>query len=300
MKRFRSIFLTLAIPGFLSAQSASTQLRYLAEQPVLQKSQVSVEVAAPGLLSSQGGHPLLEATQNLESVLEIQGEAGQPISQLPIDLFFSLRGLTVGIEANGHSVSYSSDHPDSSAFMKELSKSIGEPVRVRLGNNLKMDASSRDFLKLVRDMEKLDGFKLNNLITEVFQQLFALAGEDLQIGQTYTQNLTLGGDAMRPISIVYEIADITDKEVRAKVSGGFQPVRLPVTGTLLGGQPTADKSDAYLTIGGKIEGKAVWSRKNALIYKTRFQYLYEGELEEGSQSIPIQVRLKQQSSTKAL
>lgn len=299
MTRFRHLFLALLLPGVLSASAEQVHLHYWPDRPVLQTSRMDVDISAPGLLSVPAEQPILHASQEVQAVLEVKGSNGEPIERLPVELSFALQSLNVGVEANGRSVHYSTSTPDSSEFMKEVAKSLNSPVRVQLGPDFSLDASSEDFLKLVRDMEKLEGFRLNNLISEMFQQLFAVAGENLAVGQAYTQTLALGGNQGRPFTVKYEIAGITDKEVRALVSGGFTPLQIPVSAALLGGG-RKQTQDAMLKLSGRIEGKAVWSRHNALIYKTRLEYLYDGELVDGKRSLPIQVRLRHQNATKAL
>lgn len=279
----------LLLPVALLAGPGPVQLQYIPNQPVLQTSSVDIE------LSQKGGRPAT-AQQQVKARLEItnKGSSGR-IRELPVDVTIDLEAVKVGAEANGRTIAYDSEHADASPFMAQLSKIIGQPMQVSVGEDLQITAQSPEFVKLLKHLESFGGFRTSNLISEMFQHLFALAGHTLKIGEEYTQQLALGADQDIPVTVTYKVVGITDNEVRAVITGGFDSVQ--VENASLGGGGGEGKS---LVLAGKISGKAVWSRKNALLYKTRLEYTYDGILTDGDEEIPIKVRLRHEDATKAI
>lgn len=292
MIKASTLLSTLLFPVVLCAAQGPVQLQYLTEQPVLQTSSVHIRV------KHDDGHSTPDvADQEMQAKLIIDnGGKQRAIIKPPVEVTFDLESLKVGTEAKGKSVSFDSKNPGSSPFMTEISKIVGKPMQVTVGEDLRVNAKSKEFVKLLQSLERLGGFRAGNLISEMFQHLFALAGEQLQVGQEYTHQLALGADQSIPVEVTYKIAAITDTEVRAVITGGFDEVEIAKVS--IGNHGTS--GEQKLKLAGDIKGKAVWSRKNALIYKTRVDYTYEGSLSDGTQEIPIHVKLRHKDTTKAL
>ncbi len=294
MAKFYQFIATMIIPSFLVAGSDSVRLQYLANQPVLQTSTVHVE------LTHGDPHKTVPsiAHQEIQAKLTVTGDGQQQVAlHPPLDLNVVIESLKVGIDARGHSVSFDSSNPEKSPLMSEVAKVIGRPVKVAVGANLAVESDSKDFVKLSRSLEQLGGFRTTNLLSELLQNLFALAGRDLHVGDEYTIQLALGADHSVPMKITYKIANITDSEVRAVIHGGFDSVE--IHGDALAHKAEA-KSPQHLQMSGEIDGKAVWSRKNALVYKTRIDYTYTGSLDEDGHEIPVYLRLHHEDSSKAI
>ena len=47
-----------------------------------------------------------------------------------------------------------------------------------------------------------------------------------------------------------------------------------------------------ITLSGSVSGKVVWSRSNALIYKTKIDYDYQGTMTTEGRELPISIQLK--------
>ncbi len=289
MIKFLAFLMVLVVPFGLVAGQGAVQLRYLPDTPVIQTSSVRIEL----LQQSPQAVPV-SAYQEVQARLEIiNSDKSGPIFHLPVDVSIDLQAIQVGAEAKGKKTSFDSRDPGSSPMMKELAKVIGHPMRLTVGEDLQVTSESKDFIKLLQQLESLGGFRASSLISEMFEHLFALAGHDLRVGQEYTQQLALGGDENIPMTLTYKVVAINDDEVRATISGGFASMEVDKAALGQGGS-----GEESLQLSGQIDGKAVWSRKNALIYKTRLDYVYDGVLKEDGRQVPVKVTLRHEDATR--
>lgn len=292
LERLAFLISIMLLPMAVQAVPDSVQLHYQPDHPVLQTSLVTIQV-------SQGEDQAVPDTaqQEVQATLVIEGYDNQEaLMQPPLDMSFVLEALKLDTTIKGKEAVFDSKNPGSSLFMKELSKVFNHPIQLTVEKDLNVTAKSKEDLRMLQDVECLGGFQVGNLVLEMLQHLFALAGEELQVGQRYTHQLTLGADQNIPVEMTYKVVGITDHEVRATVKGGFDEVELAKIS--IGNQ--AAQGGQTLRLFGNIDGKVVWSRKNALIYKTRVNYRYEGVLVDAEQEIPIKVQLSHQDSTKAI
>lgn len=286
MVKIRFFLIAVLLPTLLLGESGPIRLQYAVNQPVFQTSSVEIEVSR-----GQAEETPSTARQEIKARLAIIEKKDRGTFVKPsMNLQLTLESLQVGMEAEGHSLKFDSEHPNGSPLMTEIAKIIDRPLTVVVGEDLKIETDSKDFLKLSQSLEQIGGFRTTNLFSEMLQNLFALAGRDLEVGDEYTLKLALGADERVPLAITYKIVAITGSEVRAVVTGGFDLVEIT--------QPVSSQDRLFLA--GKIDGKAVWNRRNALIYKTRIHYSYDGVLEEDGQETPIYLHLRHEDTSRAL
>lgn len=247
--------------------AAPTFLQYETQSPVMQQSRVSIEVT----------QQLADKTYRLKAYQEEEAELKlHSVSKPPYEATLVLKKLGVGMN-NGHQeVVFSSDGSETSPLLAEVEKVVNLPVRFSIGDQLQILSEDEALIRLANRLEPLNGFNLQRLFSQMFYHLFALANTPLEVGQTYERSLQLAPKT--PVVLKYQIVGITTDEVRATIAGEVENAPLAFTQGILrsGAHPTT------LKVSGKIDGKAVWSRQNALIYKTRIHSQYEGTvLEEG-------------------
>lgn len=270
----------------MAAVDSSVRLEYHVDEPVLQRSRVSVDITQhkPDKTVS------VSAYQEANAQLQLKK---QP-RETPYVLLLTLNQLRVGLDTDKTKISFDSASDPQSPLLSELSKVIGEPIELTIGDNLQIQSSSPEFQKLMKDLRQLGGFTLSNLFSEMVQQLFALTDKPLRIGQSYSRQLKLGSNGGAPITLTYKVVGISPDEVRATVVGKVPEASIQLPKGALG----VESSAAMLKVSGSIDGKAVWSRKNALIYKTKIDYVYSGVIAEGGHEWPFTLRMNHSDSTR--
>lgn len=292
MSKLFAAFLALALPISVMAAPSAIRLGYLTDHPVDQTSSLTVEIEQ----HRDRGVTTSSARQEIQATLNIPGSSNQVVKSLPVNLTVDLQALKVGSNAGGHTIAFDSNRPGESPFLAEVSKLIGRSVTFSVDEDLQIGVESPEFVRFLRQLEQIGGFRAGGLFSQVLQNLFALAGQNLQVGTEVTRQFALGGDQDVSMNVVYRVADITDKEVRAVVSGGFDAVEIEQAGF---GGPQGDAQVA-LSLEGRVEGKATWSRKNALVYRTRIDYIYNGVLTVNGVETPLEVRLRHEDQSKAI
>lgn len=285
--RFSCWMALFALPTVLGAiAEAPVRLQYQVDQPVLQRSRVSVEMT-----QKKPDKPIVvSAYQEAEASLLLSASPSEP----PYQLVLTLNQLRVGLESDRKRVVFDSKSPQDSPLLAELDKVVGEPIHITVGENLQIQSSSEAFQRLMKDLKLMGGFNLSNLFSEMVQQLFALTGKSLQVGQSYTRELKLGANNGAPIELTYEVVGISPEEVRATVNGTIPASSIQLPQGALGAASPA----AVLKVSGAIDGKAVWSRQNALVYKTKIDYVYRGTVFENGHQWPFELHMSHADATR--
>lgn len=285
--RFSCWMALVALPTVLSAVTPSpVRLQYKADQAVLQRSRVSVEMT-----QKKPDKPLVvSAYQEAEARLQLSESPREP----PYQLVMTLNQLRVGLESDRKRIAFDSKSPQDSPLLAELDKVMGEPIQLTVGENLQIQSSSEEFQRLIQDLRLMGGFNLSNLFSEMVQQLFALTGKSLEVGQRYTRELKLGAHTGAPIELTYEVVGISPEEVRATVDGTIPASSIQLPQGALGAASPA----AVLKVSGAIDGKVVWSRQNALVYRTKIDYVYRGMVFEGGHQWPFELRMSHADATR--
>ncbi len=279
MAKYPFFVAAIFLPTFLMGGQDAIRLQYPLNQAVVQTSSLDIEI-------SQGNDEVPSIAHQ-----EVRAKLAVTASNSPRQLEFTLQSLQVGVESEGNALQYDSTEPRNSPLMTEIAKILNRPLKVVVDSNLKIGAESKEFLKFSQTLEHLGGFRATNLLSETLQNLFVLADKDIHEGETYHLDMALGADPNVKMEISYHIVAITDKEVRAEVSGGFDSVEI---------LRFTPHSAERLFLEGNIRGKAVWSRKNALIYKTRIDYSYNGVLEGEGREIPVELHIHHEDSSRAI
>jgi hypothetical protein len=256
----------LVLPTLTQALDAPIRLQYPLHTPVTQRSRVTVEVT-----QRQPDHSVsLSAYQEAEAQIALN----EPPTNPPYELTLTLNRLRVGLETEDKKLAFDSESSKDSPLMSALSQMIGQPMQLAVGESLKILNPSKESQVLMKDLKLMGGFNVTNLISEMVQQRFALANQPLQVGNRYLQVLKQGIDGHSPIELTYHIVEISPTEVRAVVTGSIPPSTLQWMQNPLA--PTSTPSTLKVT--GTINGKAVWNRENALLYRAKLNYFYRGEI----------------------
>lgn len=287
METLRINTLTLAILLIWPMMTSATvetpiHLQYRVDEPVTQRSRVTVDITQ----QKPNGAEYLSAFQEAEAQISLDKEPNSP----PYELTLVLTQLRVGLEAEDKTVMFDSQSPQTSPLIAALSKVIGEPIRMTVGEHLQILNTSSDLQRLMKDLKLMGGFNINNLISEMVQQRFALANQALEVGKSYEQTLKRGSDGNSPVELTYRIVEISPTEVRATVEGNVPASTMQ----LIQGQPGSNVMPSALKVTGAIEGKVVWNRENALVYRSKLNYLYRGVIADRGRDTPFELRMTHQ------
>lgn len=276
----------ISLPTLVSAAETTARLDFPVNETIVQKSRVTVDVAQ----NRTEGRSYIGAFQESESELRLD----TPINQLPYELTVTLRRLKVGVELGDNIITFDSDSSKDSPFVNALSRVLNVPVRLKVGDELEVIDAPIEGKRLMNDLKSMGGFNINHLLSELVQQRFALANQPLQVGKSYRQVLRRGADGQTPIEITYRIIEITADEVRATVEGSMPSFDFQTPPALLG----LGVVPSSVKVAGSIEGKVVWNRHNALIYRSIINYLYRGDIGERGQTTPFELRMTHHDGTR--
>ncbi len=287
-----SIWLWLiSLPLTACAVSEPVQLKYPLDRPVRESSHWTTTI--------QSGGNLLQLYKKAQADLELKSDKGTSaiVTKPPFVLQVNLKGLQVGADGS-HSAHFDSEAPEQSTGMQEISKALNIPVTLTIGDHLQISASSSDnYHEATQELSQLGGFQVDNLFSEMVQHLFALAGQDLHEGDKFRRQVVIPS-GREPVTLEYQIVKITPQEIRAVVNGKVPSWTMQVKEGLV---PAAGVDQpASMALTGTVSGKIVWSRSNALIYKTRIDYDYQGTLTVNERESPISIQLHHLDTTNRL
>lgn len=256
-------------------------LHYEPDLPVLQRSHVTLDLIQKSPKKTLQTH----AYQEAKAEARMTSSTYSPRPQLTV----TLNQLRLGFESGDKRVTLDSASPKNSPFLNQIATIIGEPIQVTLGENLHIETTSAAYQRLIKDLKPLNGFSLANLFSEMFQQAFALADKLLEVNTSYTRELKLGADQQVPVTLTYRIIEITPDEVRAVVEGNIKEVSFQLAPGVL-----SQTEAATVQAKASIKGKAVWSRANALVHRSKIHCLYEGTIIDHDTPRPFQLQLEHQ------
>lgn len=270
-----------SILNSIQANEAPIRLSYRVNEPVIQRSRVTVEVTT----QTPEGPMQTKAFQEAEARVQLD----QLPKTTPYPLTITFERLRVGQETNDRKITFDSKSPQTSPFITALSQAIDQPIQVAVGKSLHLMSESQKLKQLMKDLKSMGGFNVQNLLSEMVQQRFALANQPLEAGRDYQQILKQGTSENEPVELTYRIVEISPKEVRAIVDGIIPTTTIPW-----------NQGAATAKVSGSIDGKVVWNRDNGMIYRSRLNYLYRGTVMENGREFPFELRMTHQDVSKAI
>lgn len=276
----------------LAAAGAPVKLQYIPNQPVIQTSTVSLKLnqTLPGFTIDT------EATQNMTAQLTITSEAPEVVLQHPpVDLVFILKSLSVNIDANGESSTFTTATPEKSLLAAQLGKALNRPIRLHFGDNFTLRPEIPDMDALVGELPALGVLEPKEMMNGILQYVFAVAGKELSIGDRIERNTPGVVAGSGPSMVVYEITAITDQTVAAAFHADI-PARTASLKTLM---KMGDKPEEKLemTLSGTMKGEGSWDRHNAMLYHANARYEFTGSLKIGDAEWQMAATVVVDSST---
>ncbi len=281
----------ILVPLSLQATSEPVELQYPVGRAVRESSQWTTTIQSSG--------NVLQLYKKAQADLELKAKKGETgvVTEPPFFLQVSLKGLQVGADGS-HSAHFDSDSSQqSSVGMQEIAKTLNVPVELMIGDNLQISSTSESYREATQQLNHVSGFQLDNLFSEMVQHLFALAGKELHEGDTITRQVSVPA-GQEPVTLEYQVIKITPQEIRAVINGQIPTWNMQVKEGFLPANGAANS--ASITLSGTVSGKVVWSRSNALIYKTKIDYDYQGTMTADGRELPISIQLHHLDSTSRL
>ncbi len=264
---FIALLCFLAAP--LLAETPSPRLEYLPNIPIIQTSELTLELtqSLPGLKLNAN------ANQTLTATLSIVGEqSGIPMTQPPLTLKFVLKDLKINLKSNNEEVKFDVKDPKSALELAQLARIVDRPIELRFGKNFELQNHPEELQQILRELPMLQEFRPESLLQELFQHLFAFADKDLAVGLQIQQRGPIHPLSSEAPIINYEITSLNDQEVRASIAGKMDKQTIQLKHPLANG--TVEPIE--FTLMGALKGNATWNRHHALIYQLDVEYTYTG------------------------
>lgn len=261
----------------LSAEEKGIRLQFLPGTPVVQTSKLEFERKDqfPGLNLNEN------ATQRIESVITLSGDAEFPLCQLPVDFTYVLKGIDVDLILNKIKRGYKTTDPHIA-----LKKLLDFPLKLRLNSGNKVESA---YSHLLFNLPVLGEINLENFFNEWFQHVFALSGKELFVGFTYKISSVIED---KPSTFHYTILSIDENHIKAAIQGSISSKKIKIPENKEFRFPK--HSDAELAVEAKVEGEVCWNRKNALICQHQTRSTYQGKFQIEDQSWNLEMTLKHQ------
>jgi hypothetical protein len=253
--------LLLICPLRINAQEESLYLHYLPGQTAIQNNAITVDF----LENSQ-------YKQAVESHFTFTSQQSDfPVFQGPMDAQYVFKKIKFEYLTPEENFSYDTENPalshmdsELAAHCTQLNQLINRPLMLHFNNDLKLENKTDAYQDLLSELPLIQIFP-QDFFNDSFSHAFALAGQELKVGKTY-QKVMHFAESITPYTVNYTILKITDEEVSALIFGEveFQETESDfLVEEDVGEQPL--KVEFHFK--GKITGKGIWNRQNALIYQ---------------------------------
>lgn len=287
-----AVIFTLFFAGSLQAENKA-RLQYSPNLPVALTSTLSLVInqALPGLSLATKG------TQELTAVLSLNGgPSDTPQTKPPFDLMFILKGLKIDLRANDVAIIFDSSDKESSPFLKQLSRVLDTPVKIRVGEKLNIEMENSTLSQIMQTLPYLQEVHPEKLLADIFLHPFALAGEQLEEGKTYVRTFEEGAVTSLPASLSYTITAIDDYKVYADIDGKIEKKSLELSGKVR----IDDKEQELvsLSLSGTLKGKGWWNRDNAMLNDVDLEYDYVAIFKLAEWDWRMNIRLHASNITK--
>jgi hypothetical protein len=288
---FKLITLLLFVPG-LNAENITSRLEYLPNIPIIQCCELVIELnqSFPGLKLNTQAH------QTLTALLSVAGERSSiPVLNAPLTLNFTLKDLKVDLKVNDEETKFDVNDPTAALEIALLARIVDRPIQLHFDSHFVLEDHPEELKQILWQSPMLQEFYPQSLIQELFQHLFAIAGQDVAAGmhlQRQGPKHPLTGIAPQ---IYYEITSANDQEVQASFNGKIDKQTVSLSHPPTEGNP---RKPMELTLSGNTNGRVVWNRHHALVYHLNAEYLYEGVFKVGGMDWPITIKIYQKIESK--
>lgn len=262
-----ALIFMVTIGKFVDLQSSEPiRLRYLANQPVAQTSQLEIRLnqSLPGFKLDARGNQ----TAYLQVTIAAQSSPS-PLTKPPFDMLFVMKRFQLVLKANDDELSIDSQDSNATIGSLKISKLIDRPLKLHMGEKGILLDQTGDLQKLTEELPYLKDLDIKASLIELLQYPFSLAGKDLVVGNVYSQEPSQDTTAM----IKYEITSITPSEIQAIISGDITPRKIKLSSPIV---INKKREEVDLVLTGTRKGSITWQRKNALLYKLQIQHTYKG------------------------
>lgn len=289
MRRFTIAILVILLPHCLIA---ATQLQYLSSIPVQQTSKLILEI--------QESLPVLNLTTKGNQILKfdivVKNQDGNaPVTKLPLALTLTLKDLFIFLNVNGQELSFDPKGEKISVPLIQLARLIDKPLQLNIDRNGNLIDQSDAFSKLFKQLPALKELSLGSLLNDLFFHLFSLCGQDLVVGKKIKKATATPSNYSLPSQMIYEIMEINDQEVQAKMQGAIERKKLVFDSPLSINNAAPQKVE--MTLSGDLQGNISWKRSNAMLYTLNSSHRYLAELKFGDMQWTIQMTISQVSSS---
>lgn len=265
--------------------SAPVKVSYLPSVPVVQTSEVSIDI--------NESLPLLHLASKAQQVLKIELTVSpQPgisrLAQTPIELTLVLKDIFVNLFVNQEEAAFDPRGDRSAISLKEFSRLIDKPIRLKIDEKGSIIDVSGDMQKVKRELPALTDLGIEILFGELLQHHFTVLGKDLALGTKFQVPFAHEPVSPLPETVEYEIISITDKDVVAAIKGEIKPRQIELKTPMLLNEK---EEKVQLTFSGFLKGEGSWNRNNAMFFSLKNDYTYNALLKTSDKQWKMQITL---------
>lgn len=292
MSRIKLAILLIILPQCLMA---AVQLQFLPMVPVQQTSKLTMEVreSLPILNMSTKG------SQVFKYDLVARNRAPNlPRFQLPAAMSLTVKDMFVLLNVNGQEVTFDPRSENAAPPLMQFSRLIDHPINLLVNSHGNLENGTETFERIYKELPALRQLPLESFLNDLISELFALYEEELTIGAKIEMQSAPGPAFALPAFVTYEIIDINDKEVVAKMTGTVPSKKIVLDKTLKGQGDRPQKVE--MTLAGTVKGMATWQRANAMLHTLNCEYQYQAQLRSGDMRWTMQMTVSNAVTTTPL
>lgn len=287
---FYSAWLAIFLSFCCAANAA--YLQYLPEISVHHTSKLSLEVQDP--------LPFLNLNTRGNQVVKFdlllkKNEKQSPLVKLPFDLTLTLKDLFIFLNVNGEELTFDPRGEKISIPLIQLSQLIDKPLPFVIDSQGAVVDARDTFAKIFKLQPALKHLSLQEFLNEMFFHIFTLCGEDLTLGAKFQRTLPADLSSAFPSVINYEIVEIADREIFARMNSVMKPKTFKFDLGLEAGNEASKAVEMSLT--GEMQGTISWMAGNAMLYTLNNHYRYVAELKLGGMQWTMQMTISHASSS---
>lgn len=280
-----------ALMGLLLAPLMAEEkaiLQYIPHAPVKMVHVIDAKLwhPIPSLQIATSGKQTLTATLLIQNV-----DKGKFIDSLPIKGIFRLENIEVStiIEPDSKVVTLNIRQAAQQPLFAELNKLLNLPLKFEVDKQLSL-VSTPEIAALADLLPPLPELLPERVLEGFLAPIFMFAGRELQAGETVTLEDRVGIVGLGLSSLKYELADINTDSVKATYEGEVKTLKIPLKDIVKNQEKRLDGLE--LSLGGKVEGQALWQRTNALICTSSAVYNLSGGVKIFGMELPVTLIMK--------
>lgn len=267
-------------------------LQYIPDSTVKLVHTIDAEVwhPIPALQITTSGTETLTASLRIKS-----RDKKKVINSLPIQGEFRLLNIEINtvVEPDNKAVTLNIRQANKPPFA-ELNKLLDKSLKFEVNQRFSL-TSTKETAALAEVLPPLQEMLPERLLEGLLSPLFALAGSELQAGAALAFEDHVGIAGLALTTLKYDITEINPDSVKATYQGEIKPIKVAL-------QDLVKKQDRRiegldLSMGGKVEGEALWQRKNALICTSSAIYNLSGGVKIFGMELPVTLTMKVAMST---